>query len=67
MSSTTGTASATSSASPSETTAGGLGTAQGSQGISLVAFITALAVSLVIFGVQIFAFILLKEKLARIL
>jgi hypothetical protein len=45
----------------------GLGSAQGSEGISLVAFITALATSLVIFGVQILAFIILKEKLARIL
>lgn len=44
----------------------GLGVGQGSQGISLTAFITALATSLVIFGVQILAFILLKEKLARI-
>jgi hypothetical protein len=66
MSSTTGTASATSSsASPSNSM--GLGSAQGSQGISLTAFITALATSLVIFGVQILAFIILKEKLARIL
>jgi hypothetical protein len=40
---------------------------QSAQGISLVAFLTALASSLVIFGVQMFAFILLKDKLARIL
>jgi hypothetical protein len=40
---------------------------QSAQGISLVAFLTALASSLVILGVQMFAFILLKDKLARIL
>jgi hypothetical protein len=43
------------------------GSGQGSQGISLVAFITALATSLVIFGVQMLVFILLKDNLARIL
>ncbi|KAF4624952.1 hypothetical protein G7Y89_g13212 [Cudoniella acicularis] len=40
--------------------------ASSSQGISLVAFLTALVSSLVVFGVQMFAFILLKDKLARI-
>ena len=55
------------SATPSATNASGIGSAQNSQGISLVAFLTALATSLVIFGVQIFAFILFKDKLARIL
>lgn len=44
-----------------------IGAGQSSQGISLVAFISALAVSLIIFGVQILAFLLLKNKLARIL
>lgn len=65
MSSTSNTASATSSSATS-TSPSAFGGAQGSEGISLVAFVTALATSLVIFGVQIFAFILLKEKLARI-
>ncbi len=37
------------------------------QGISLVAFITALATSLVIFGIQLGLFLLLRNKLARIL
>lgn len=45
----------------------GPGSAQGSQGISLVALVSALISSLVIFGVQMLAFILLKDKLARIL
>jgi uncharacterized protein (DUF2342 family) len=66
MSSTTGTASATS-ASASSTSTDVFGTAQSDQGISLVAFITALTTALIIFGVQMFAFIALKEKLARIL
>jgi calcium permeable stress-gated cation channel len=43
------------------------GQGQGSQGISLVAFITALTTGLVVFGVQILAFVILKDKLARIL
>ncbi|TAQ87156.1 hypothetical protein B7494_g4529 [Chlorociboria aeruginascens] len=42
------------------------GSAQAQAGISLVALLTALASSAVIFGVQILAFILLKNKLARI-
>ncbi|PVH73358.1 DUF221-domain-containing protein [Cadophora sp. DSE1049] len=48
------------------TTTNPFGEAQSQQGISLVAFITALATSLVIFGIQMLAFILLKNKLARI-
>ncbi|KAI1083491.1 DUF221-domain-containing protein [Whalleya microplaca] len=40
--------------------------AQQSQGMTLVAFITALSTSLVIFGVQTGAFLLLRNKLARI-
>jgi len=44
-----------------------VGAAQGSQGISLVALLSAIAVSAIIFGVQMLAFVLLKEKLARIL
>ena len=66
MSATTGTATVTSAAS-SATTSSTLGMGQAQQGISLVAFLTALASSLVIFGIQMFAFILLKDKLARIL
>ncbi|KAH6671854.1 hypothetical protein B0J14DRAFT_655713 [Halenospora varia] len=60
ISSTTGTAAATSTTSSTDAAI------QGSQGISLVAFLTALVSSLIIFGVQVFAFILLKDKLARI-
>lgn len=37
------------------------------QGITLVAFLTALATSLVIFGIQIGLFLLLRNRLARIL
>jgi len=66
MSSMTATASTTSSSGATSSTAT-FGQGQATQGISLVAFLTALATSLVIFGVQMFAFILLKNKLARIL
>ena len=38
-----------------------------SSGISLVAFVTALAASLVVFGIQMGFFLLLRNKLARIL
>jgi len=38
-----------------------------SQGQSLVSFLTALSASLVVFGVQITLFLLLRTKLARIL
>ncbi|CAG8951762.1 hypothetical protein HYFRA_00005564 [Hymenoscyphus fraxineus] len=65
--------STTMSATPTETSAvptavrsGAPGSAQNSQGISLLTFVTALVSSLVIFGVQMFLFILLKNKLARI-
>ncbi|KAL2023425.1 hypothetical protein VTK56DRAFT_2782 [Thermocarpiscus australiensis] len=44
----------------------GPGSAQGSTGISLVAFVTALAASLVVFGVQMGFFLLLRNKLVRI-
>ncbi|KAI0197743.1 DUF221-domain-containing protein [Astrocystis sublimbata] len=40
--------------------------AMGDRGISLVGFITALATSLVVFGVQMGLFLLLRNKLARI-
>ncbi|EGZ73212.1 DUF221-domain-containing protein [Neurospora tetrasperma FGSC 2509] len=42
------------------------GSAQKFGGISLVAFLTALATSLVVFGVQMGLFLLLRHKLARI-
>ncbi len=45
----------------------GSGTAQTSAGISIVAFFTALSTSLIIFGVQTGVFLLLRNKLARIL
>jgi len=59
--------STTTSSAPASTTTSTFGEGQSQQGISLVAFITALATSLVIFGIQMLAFILLKNKLARIL
>ncbi|KAI0597867.1 hypothetical protein F4775DRAFT_557786 [Biscogniauxia sp. FL1348] len=46
--------------------AAGTGNARAEQGISLVAFFTALSTSLVIFGVQTGFFLLLRNKLARI-
>lgn len=56
-------------ASPAEATSNtdGAGAAQEASGISLVAFVTALATSLVVFGIQIALFLLLRNKLARIL
>ncbi|KAK4193735.1 hypothetical protein QBC35DRAFT_4522 [Podospora australis] len=42
------------------------GSAQEKEGISLLAFVTALATSLVIFGVQMGFFLLLRNKLVRI-
>jgi hypothetical protein len=59
--------STTSSAPAATTTSSGIGTGQGSQGISLVALLTAIATSAIVFGVQMLAFIILKDKLARIL
>lgn len=61
--------SSTTSSAPAATTtvSGGSGTAQDTSGISLVAFLTALATSLVVFGVQLSLFLLLRNKLARIL
>ncbi|KAH6635303.1 hypothetical protein B0J18DRAFT_43785 [Chaetomium sp. MPI-SDFR-AT-0129] len=44
----------------------GRGSAQGSTGISLVAFVTALAASLVVFGIQMGFFLLLRNKVVRI-
>ncbi|KAL2257406.1 hypothetical protein VTK26DRAFT_214 [Humicola hyalothermophila] len=54
---------ATSSSAPLE---GTTGSAQESTGISLVAFVTALAASLVVFGIQMGFFLLLRNKLVRI-
>ena len=73
MSTTTGgaaTASATTtdqSATPSTTDQHGSGSAQLSSGMTLYAFVTALTVSLVVFSIQMGAFFLLRNKLARIL
>jgi hypothetical protein len=71
MSSTTltlGSTTATASAAASTTVIpDGAGSAQQSTGISLVAFVTALAASLVVFGVQMGFFLLLRNKLVRIL
>ncbi|CAK7228088.1 hypothetical protein SCUCBS95973_006762 [Sporothrix curviconia] len=61
MSSTT-----TSSPSSTATSDDGSGSAQTSAGISIVAFLTALSTSLIIFGVQMGFFLLLRNKLARI-
>jgi hypothetical protein len=64
---------ATTSSSPSGTSAAPgttstiFGDAQKAAGISLVALLTAIASSSIIFGVQMIAFMLLKNKLARIL
>lgn len=41
--------------------------AQAQQGISLVAFVSALAASLVVFAIQLLAFLILRNKLVRIL
>lgn len=45
----------------------GPGSAQESTGISLVAFVTALTASLIVFGIQMGFFLLLRNKLVRIL
>ncbi|KAI1409655.1 DUF221-domain-containing protein [Hypoxylon sp. FL1857] len=42
------------------------GTAQRNQGITLIAFLTALNISLIVFGVQTGFFLLLRNKLSRI-
>ncbi|KAI6247901.1 hypothetical protein HI914_04315 [Erysiphe necator] len=47
-------------------TNGPIPNAQSQQGISLVAFFSALTISLVVFAVQLLAFLLLRNKLARI-
>jgi hypothetical protein len=55
------------SAAPGTTTTAVFGNAQQAAGISLVALLTAMVSSSIIFGVQMIAFMLLKNKLARIL
>lgn len=42
------------------------GNGQKAEGISLGAFVTALSTALVLFGIQMILFVLLKDKLARI-
>ncbi|KAK0735715.1 hypothetical protein B0T21DRAFT_412317 [Apiosordaria backusii] len=69
--STTSTSAATTTSSrPARTTSeaaeGQAGFAQQASGISLVAFVTALAASLIVFGVQMGFFLLLRNKLVRI-
>ncbi|KAK3353051.1 hypothetical protein B0T25DRAFT_200249 [Lasiosphaeria hispida] len=59
-------ATTTSSAPTTTSSESGTGSAQGLTGISLVAFVTALAASLIVFGVQMGFFLLLRNKLARI-
>ncbi|KAK3390941.1 hypothetical protein B0H63DRAFT_539428 [Podospora didyma] len=54
------------SASPSATTTAGIPNAGGDEGMSLIALVTALTTSLVIFGVQMGFFLLLRNNLARI-
>jgi hypothetical protein len=64
-------ASSSTSTAPAQTTSSaapnGAGSAQGSTGISLVAFVTALAASLIVFGIQMGFFLLLRNRLVRIL
>lgn len=61
--------SSTTTGAPAATTTGSTeeGSAQSSEGMGLVAFLTALATSLVVFGIQMGFFLLLRNKLARIL
>ncbi|KAK4235319.1 hypothetical protein C8A03DRAFT_36841 [Achaetomium macrosporum] len=62
-------ASSSTSAAPaatSSTVPEGAGSAQQSTGISLIAFVTALAASLIVFGIQMGFFLLLRNKLVRI-
>ncbi|KAK4165862.1 hypothetical protein QBC43DRAFT_207224 [Cladorrhinum sp. PSN259] len=71
ITSTSAALSSTTTTTSSQTTAsgepdGGSGTAQGQAGISLVAFLTALAASLIVFGIQTGLFLLLRNKVVRI-
>lgn len=52
---------------PSKLPEGSAGSAQGFEGISLKSFLGALAVAIIVFAVQIAVFLLLRNKLARIL
>ncbi|KAL2175646.1 uncharacterized protein P884DRAFT_271310 [Thermothelomyces heterothallicus CBS 202.75] len=66
MSDTTSTAAAAATKTAASITDDGPGAAQKATGISLVAFVTALAASLVVFGIQMGFFLLLRNKLVRI-
>ncbi|KAH7189553.1 uncharacterized protein B0J16DRAFT_371388 [Fusarium flagelliforme] len=72
---TTGTPASTSSDGPTKTSSGGIGVtppsettsaATSDRGIGIATFFTALVVAVVVFSVQILAFLLLRNKLARI-
>ncbi|TVY52138.1 Uncharacterized protein LCER1_G006369 [Lachnellula cervina] len=56
----------TTSSAPSATISNATGQGQKSQGISIVTFLTALVTAIVIFAIQMFFFLALKNKLARI-
>ncbi|KAL2153258.1 hypothetical protein VTH82DRAFT_4413 [Thermothelomyces myriococcoides] len=66
MSDTTATAAVAARATEASLTDEGPGAAQKATGISLVAFVTALAASLIVFGIQMGFFLLLRNKLVRI-
>ncbi|KAL2141895.1 hypothetical protein VTI28DRAFT_1828 [Corynascus sepedonium] len=66
MSDTTSTAAAAATTTGTSITDEGPGAAQKATGISLVAFVTALAASLIVFGIQMGFFLLLRNKLVRI-
>lgn len=59
--------SASQSSDPSELPEGSAGSAQGFQGISLKSFLGALVVAIIVFAVQVAIFLLLRNKLSRIL
>ncbi|KAK1699863.1 hypothetical protein BDP55DRAFT_626552 [Colletotrichum godetiae] len=62
----TSSASATSDTAPATSSALNVAGSEKYQGITLVAFLTALATGLVVFAIQILAFLLLRNKIARI-
>ncbi|WYZ45286.1 hypothetical protein EsH8_VIII_000602 [Colletotrichum jinshuiense] len=66
LTSSTTTTSAQSNPSESILPDGGVASGQKYQGITLIAFLTALATGITVFAVQIFAFLLLRNKIARI-
>ncbi|KAF4916171.1 hypotheticall protein [Colletotrichum fructicola] len=63
---TTSSASSTTASISTSATANPIGAAQRSQGMTLLGFLTALATGLTVFGIQVLAFLLLRNKLARI-